>query len=51
MHKFFIVILYYITVHVSSTIVLIFRRINCISTASVIVTVFWVTIQYTGYTG
>ena len=40
--------IYYIPVHVSSTIMLIFRRPNCISTASGIVTL-WVPVQYTGY--
>jgi len=41
LHKLFILILFYIPLHVSSTIVLRFRRTNCISAASGIVTVFW----------
>ena len=39
-HRLFIVYIYYTPLHVSSTIMLIFRRTNVISTASGIVTVF-----------
>ena len=40
MQRFFIVYIYCAPLHVSSTIMLIFRRINCISTASGIATLF-----------